>query len=157
MKSSVKLFLAACVASLAALTTHAVPVTLGSNTYDVIAYTPHDSSQNIVDLLNDQPWWNDTGLAASAAGQVNSQLGSFYPDIPEFGWGPFFATSTSSGRFWQGDQNQVSSVGFSDTYDGFTFAVVNTNASVPDGGMTALLVGGALLGAGALRRRFARA
>jgi hypothetical protein len=156
MKTSLRSFLVAFAASVAALTAHAIPVTLGSTTYDVIAYTPHSSSTSIENLLNDQPWWNNDSFALSAAGQVNSQLGSFYPDIPEFGWGPFFATTITSGKFWQGDQHQAAGVSFSDTYDGFTFAVVNTNSSVPDGSMTAMLVGSSLLGLAVLRRRFVR-
>ena len=155
MKSSLKLFCAVLLASFGTFTASAVPVTLGSNVYDVVAYTPNASSTSILSILEDQPWWGDWSLASSAAQQVNSQLGSFY--LNQFGWGPFFAVTNGQGAFWQGDQNQVSSVGWSTSYEGFSFAIVNTNSSVPDGGATIALVGTSLLGLAVMRRKFARA
>lgn len=155
MKSIRKYLVVGVLASLlGTLTSTAVPVTHGSEVYDVVAFTPNASYNDVFDIISAQPWWGDQAFATSAAEQVNSQLGAFY--AVESGWGPFFVFGGQQGTFWHGDENSIFGVGFSPSFAGFTYAVVNTQSSVPDDGITGILLGSVLLGIAAFSRRSVR-
>ena len=81
MESILKLIAAGLLAcAVASHSAKAVPVTLNSVTYDVVAFTPgagfYDAAVNAI--LTNQPWYGNSALAASAEGQVNLKIVGFY-------------------------------------------------------------------------------
>ena len=122
---------------------NAVPVTVGSDTYDITTITTTFAADSAE--LMAQPWWGDYDLAGDFALALGSALG--FPNVLPIGsFGPLFAYNSQAGYFF--GLPLTAPTDFT-----FTFAVVS---SVPDSASTlglTLLSATALVFAG---RRFKR-
>jgi hypothetical protein len=113
----------------------AVQIALNNNLYDVTTLNGTYDASNTSFLLS-QPWWGSAGLAASAADQVNSLLGTqvdpIYSSI-----GPVFVYQSPSSNFynlyaWNFGIGQVSNaLGTPLPATTYTVAVATAIPSVP--------------------------
>lgn len=111
---------------------------------------------------------NDFTLISGTAGSISmpGTLGDFeYGFTANFGQGtgnakagPYtftiLGTDVTTSSFVQNSAGQYFVVDVSNTITGNTGAVDASQASVPDGGITVMLLGGALVGLETLRRKF---
>jgi len=102
----------------------------------------------------DISWWlqgNGTGFSDLSI-YWNGNSVSYTAPVPNQGWTNYSVSVTGTG-------SDTLAIGFRNdpSFDQFDNISVTQGASVPDGGTTAALLGSALLGLVALRRKFSRA
>jgi hypothetical protein len=146
-------------ACLFATSAQAVVVTVNSVQYDVS--TIFGTYPSLVSTLQSQPWYGSPTAADNFAYAVSGQLGFPAPGNTTFG--PFFAFAVSANSLDSAAASSIFSgiantsfVGFvGGTTDPHTFAIIQPTSGVPDAGVTAAMLGLALVGLTAVRRRLA--
>lgn len=155
-------FLHALVALLAlqfyASISYAIPITVGTDTYDVTTYTTTDFTTDTV-LMN-QVWWENETLALAFASALGDQLG--FPNFsgresPYFAYDLVYFGSVSDYGVFSADYvisgNQAThlSLGASN-YNTDTYAIATLISSVPEPPIVLLLASG-LIAFGVARRK----
>jgi|GEM_PF-4028267 len=162
LRTARPLALAACMLTGLSSSANAVLITLGGTDYEITTTT--GSYSDNASLLQSQPWWTggrDVTDADSAATQVGDQLG--LPNdfgLPVGFTGPLFATfeyfTGVGGTSYSPVTNSSWGAANRDGDAAITFAIVGEDGDsrkVPSGGATGLMLGTALFGLAALRRR----
>ncbi len=125
-------------------------------TFDISTVT--DNRTDIINLLEDSPWWGDQDLAAALAEKVGFSLGYDGPDPTFLAQGPYFVYNVSGNTVWNANYfsefgwTEVSSTGFFDVDAPQLYAY---GSEVPPNPIPtpALLPGLVGMGVAALRKR----
>ena len=134
-------------------TAKAVVVTVNSVQYDITTVTTSFNAASAT--LQSQPWWGSDPIGIQFATAVGGQLG--FP-VNSGAYGPAFATLLPSSTlvFLVGfnSSTQVVDLLQTDAAGALSYAVARRISSVPESGATIVMLGAALAGLIALRRRF---
>jgi hypothetical protein len=135
----------------------AVVITVGSTDYDVATATGSAETNEFLALLMAQPWWGNFALARDAARAARDGLGvpntySNNPHTPYFAYGVTGTGASLQVRTYSWYWGREQHVHQHDNITGTnSFAVTAT--TVPSSGATAAMLGLALIGVGAVKRK----